>query len=227
VSADASIDEIRSAYVERARRQHPDVAQVAVTPMAGNPSMAEINHAYHVLRRPHTRLEYDRSLRAKPSRNGDSGFDDARFGADFDDTGFDDTGFDDTGFDDAVRSPSPGARLAGRVLTPSGPARMPWKLMAVTAVVGSAVVLVSASLADAPADEVPDGILRVGSCVAIEANGDAREIACADADNQVVRLVLPTGSRCPPAYATHRDRLGLGTACVERVIRDAEPGVNG
>lgn len=204
VSPDASADQIRAAYVERARRRHPDVARDAASSTADDPSMAELNHAYQVLRRPHTRLEYDRSLRTTPTSAV----------GDVDST---DDIFDGEPSDDDLKPPSPGARLAGRVLTPSGPARMPWKLMAVMAIVGSAVVLISASLADAPADEVPDGILRVGSCVAIEVNGDAREVACADAGSQVVRLVLPTGSQCPPAYATHRDRLGLGTACVEQV----------
>ena len=86
--------------------------------------------------------------------------------------------------------------------------------MLVVAAVGSALVLVSAALSDAPADEVPDGILRTDSCVAIEPNGDAREIACTGEDDIVVELLIPTGARCPSGMVAHRDRLGLGVACI-------------
>ena len=66
-----------------------------------------------------------------------------------------------------------------------------------------------------PSEEAPDGILRVGSCVAIERNGDAREVACTKTDaDLIVELVLPTDQRCPFPLAGHRDRLGLGLACV-------------
>lgn len=203
VPSDASAEQIRAAYVERARRRHPDSSPVASS--SDEPTMAELNAAYQVLRRPQSRLDYDRSLRVAavtaPERRDDADTDDE---------------YDvlaDAG--DPLREPSPGARTAGRVLTPSGPARMPWKLMAVAALVGSAVVLASAAFSDPPESEPPDGIVRVGSCVTIESNGDAREVACAESPGLVVRLLLPTGSTCPPAYATRRDRLGLGTLCVE------------
>jgi hypothetical protein len=206
VSADASAEQIRAAYVERARRRHPDASVSHATAVDDGPTMAELNAAYQVLRRPQSRREYDRSLRttvAWAEHRHDVGSDD-----EFDDFG------SAAGDAEASRA-SPGARVAGRVLTPSGPARMPWKLMAVAALIGSAVVLASAAFSDPPGTEPPDGIVRVGSCVTIERNGDAREVACADSPELVVGLVLPTGSSCPPAYATHRDRLGLGTLCVE------------
>lgn len=190
VSPNATSAEIRAAYLDRARRHHPDVAAAGGEAI----SMAELNRAYHVLGRSATRLEYDRQLAGapQPSPAGASTDDDV----------------------DEMAPPSPGSRAAERVLAPSGPARMPWKLMAVTAVVGSAVVLASAALTDSPEDEPPDGILRVGSCVAVEPNLDAREVDCEESD-LVVRLLLPTGSVCPQPYASHRDRLGLGTACIE------------
>ena len=210
VPSDASAGQIRAAYVERARRRHPDAAASHATAVGDGPTMAELNAAYQVLRRPQSRRDYDRSLRTIPTstqhrheHHHDVGSDD-----EFDDAG------SVTGDVDASRV-SPGARVAGRVLTPSGPARMPWKLMAVAALIGSAVVLASAAFSDPPETEPPDGIVRVGSCVTIESNGDAREVACAESPELVVGLVLPTGSTCPPAYATHRDRLGLGTLCVE------------
>ncbi len=79
------------------------------------------------------------------------------------------------------------------------------------------VIIASAAFTDSPSEELPDGILRVGSCVEIEPNLDAREVACSTSPGLVVRQMLPTNSVCPQPYATHRDRLGLGTACVEVV----------
>jgi hypothetical protein len=198
VAHDASAAEIRSAYLARARRHHPDVASSD----AGSSSMVDLNAAYDTLRDPVGRRVYDRALAEAAAR--DSGGPDDHDGGD---------DLDVDSFDPDTR-PSNGP-VGHRVLTPSGPAKMPWRLMAVTAVIGSLVVLVSAAFTDSPADEPPDGILRVGSCVVVEPNFDVREVACDDAPELVVRLMLPTGSTCPQPYATHRDRLGLGTACVE------------
>lgn len=150
--------------------------------------MSAINEAYRVLGDPGRRALYDRSLAEPGATNVDP------------DDGEPVTWSAETDH----RSP----------LSPAGPARVPWKLMLVTALVGSAVVLIAATFNDPPAEEVPDGILRVGSCVAIEPNGDAREIACTGTDDLVVELVLPTDASCPFPLLEHRDRLGLGLACV-------------
>jgi hypothetical protein len=204
VRADASTAEIRAAYLARARRHHPDVTATAGD-AAGDaavdtPSMAELNQAYRVLRRDHTRAAYDRELLRPRAPSPDS---DVREPSDV---------------DAEPVPPSPGSRAATRVLSPGGPARMPWRLMAVAAVVGSLVVLVSAAFVQSPEDEPPDGILRVGSCVAVEPNGDVREVACGGPDAElVVRLLVPTDATCPTAYMPRRDRLGLGTACVEPI----------
>ena len=154
----------------------------------GAVSMVEINEAYRVLGDPGRRAAYDRSLdQPEPE-----------------------TPMPPPSDDEPARPPPRSARL----LAPDGPARVPWKSMLVVAAVGSALVLVSAALSDAPADEVPDGILRTDSCVAIEPNGDAREIACTGEDDIVVELLIPTGARCPSGMVAHRDRLGLGVACI-------------
>jgi molecular chaperone DnaJ len=54
--------------------------------------------------------------------------------------------------------------------------------------------------------------------VALEANGDAREVACTgDAGRDaVVRVLVPLDARCPDGSEPHRDRLGLGIACLDR-----------
>lgn len=194
VSPGASPQEIRVAYRERARRHHPDR-----TAMSGlsDAEMSRINEAYRVLRDPGRRAVYDRSLARAGSAT---------------DLGADAVSDDDppTGLDrDDLRG-------RDSFLAPSGPARVPWKLMAVMAVLGSAAVLIGATFNDPPSEETPDGILRVGSCVEIEPNGDAREVACTNtAQDLVVELVIPTDAECPFPLVEHRDRLGLGIACTE------------
>ncbi len=194
VAPDAPAHVIREAYRELARRHHPDRVAAADGPASASPEagMAQINEAYRVLGDPGRRAVYDRSLAggaAGPSDRSDgSGAPSA------------------TAVDDVVRRPT--------ALDPSGPARVPWKLMLVAAVVGSGLVLISAALADSPADEVPDGIIRTDSCVTIEPNGDAREVACTGEDDIVVELLLPTEAECPVGLEPHRDRLGLGIACI-------------
>ena len=198
VRRDATAAEIREAYLRRARLHHPDVA--TGDQRATSAAMAELNRAYDVLGRPTSKAAYDRSL-------------DESHGAGAGDAPTPDPV--SRNLDDEIRPPSPGSRTIGRVLTPSGPARMPWRSMAVAAVIGTIVIIASAALIDSPEDEPPDGILRIGSCVAVEANTDVREIACGPEAELVVRLVIPTDATCPAAYLGYRDRLGLGTACVE------------
>jgi molecular chaperone DnaJ len=196
VAHDAPTQAIRASYRARARLHHPDRSTEADQ---GAVSMAEINEAYRVLSDPGRRAIYDRTIAAGDHRAASAG---AASDAD-----------DDIDVDD---EPEPDRRAArpGRVLSPDGPARFPWKPMLVVAAVGSALVLVSAALADAPEDEVPDGILRTDSCVVIEPNGDAREVACTGEDDIVVELLIPTDARCPVGMEPHRDRLGLGIACI-------------
>ena len=189
VAPDAPGHEIRSSYRASARRHHPDRA----APGDSAVSMSAINEAYRVLSDPGRRAVYDRDLAGAGATTAT----DLGDVLDRDDP-------DTEQF--PVRGPNP--------LTPEGPARYPWKLMLVLAVIGSVLVLVSAALADSPAEEVPDGIIRTDSCVVIEPNGDAREVACTGEDDIVVELLLPTDARCPVGLEPHRDRLGLGIACI-------------
>lgn len=190
VPSDASFATIRTAYRERARRLHPDRSG-----SDDDDRMAAVNEAYRVLCEPGRRALYDRTLIAGPATA---------------------TGTDQSDADDGDRGPVdvyPTSRLSN--LSPPGPARVPWKLMLVAAALGSALVLFAASFNDPPSQEPPDGILRAGSCVVVEPNGDAREIACTNTDADViVELLLPTGATCPATLAAHRDRLGLGMACI-------------
>lgn len=201
MAPDAPPQTIRESYRARARTHHPDRGSEVGT---GGVSMAEINEAYRVLSDPGRRAIYDRALVDTARHAAGAGTDDGT----------------DDGWHDAAHPDDPGTARRGRaprsvrLLAPDGPARFPWKPMLVVAVVGSALVLLSAALADPPGEEVPDGILRTDSCVVIEPNGDAREVACTGEDDVVVELLIPTDARCPVGMEPHRDRLGLGVACI-------------
>ncbi len=152
--------------------------------------MVAINEAYRVLADPGRRAVYDRSL-LEPV-----------------------TGANDA--EDPVVPPSVTLDDRATPLSPSGPARVPWRLMLAAAAIGSAIVLISSLFDDPPGVEPPDGVLREGSCVAFEVNGDVREVACGQGDGAdiVVEVLVPLDGTCPSGTVGHRDRLGLGIACV-------------
>lgn len=182
--------------------------------------MAAVNEAYRVLGDPARRATYDAGARGDDprTRRARTVGHDRRAGSDPDDDGRGD-GRDD--WHDEPDDPFDGHDLAGlrrtaqAVISPPGPARVPWKLMGIAALVGSTVVLVASTFTDPPSEEPPDGIVRSGSCVEIESNGDAREVACTGDGDVVVDVLVPTGARCPVGTEPHRDRLGLGTVCIE------------
>ena len=219
VRPDATATEIRVAYRDLARRLHPDrtAPTGSAAPSGGavrGGEMAAVNEAYRVLSDPGRRVVYDRSLDEVPPAGGAAS---APFAADPDDP------------DDEAREVAP---MRPNVLAPAGPARVPWRMMGVLAVVGSGVVLVSSLFDDPAATAKPDGIIEPGSCVAFEVNGDAREVVCGTADDIVVRVAraprrrVPCGHRRPPRSARARDRVrggmkgwmaGLGVAVIAAV----------
>jgi len=153
--------------------------------------MSRLNEAYRVLSDPGRRLDYDRTLRLQSSaRPINSNLDPIEY---------------------EWSSPEP---PRSSKLSPSGPAKFPWRFVLITGLVGSAIIFVASFFNESPTVESPDGILRSGSCVVIEANTDAREVACTGEGDVVVELLIPTDARCPVGTAAHRDRLGLGTACI-------------
>lgn len=97
-----------------------------------------------------------------------------------------------------------------------GPARFPWKLLAVMGTIGVSFVLVSAALTEDDPTRAPDGIIESGSCVTLEPNSDAREVSCTGdpTTDRVVRVLVPLDAECPVGTEPHRDRLGLGVACL-------------
>lgn len=194
VAPDAPPERIRAAYRAQARQHHPDR-----TTGRRDDAMADLNEAYRVLGDPARRLQYDRSI----GRRGSS-----PHGSAADLSG---RPVSDSDLADRITSTvAPPSRLM-----PAGPARLPWKMMVIVAAVGSVVVLVASLFTDPPSEEVPDGILRTGSCVAMESNVDVREVACTGVDDIVVEYLIPTDASCPGGLGTFRDRLGLGTVCIE------------
>ncbi len=151
-------------------------------------AMARINEAYRVLGEPSRRAVYDAARRG--------------------------TGSAATGGHGAVRT-VPTAMTTAPPVLPA--ARYPWKLVIVMFLLGAAVVLVGAALYEPKAPAPPDNLLAPGSCVMIEANGDAREINCTGAPGElVVDALVGMDERCPAGAAGYRDRQGRGLACVTR-----------
>ena len=122
--------------------------------------MARINEAYRVLGEPARRAVYDASRRGTGSAVGPSA--------------------------------PPSAWSPGTTTTPPRqplpPARYPWKLVLVMFLLGTAVVLIGAALYHPKDPGPPDNLLEPGSCVTIEANGDAREANCTSAPGELVAL---------------------------------------
>lgn len=69
IPTDSSVDDVHRAYLDAARRSHPD--RNAGSEDAGE-SMARINEAWRILGHPGRRRQYDRELRGEPSYLGGS-----------------------------------------------------------------------------------------------------------------------------------------------------------
>jgi molecular chaperone DnaJ len=207
VSRAATQAEIREAYRQLARERHPD--RQAVGSSVGLDSMAVINEAYRVLSDPARRVVYDATLRGTGSAvpPSDGGWGSAAGTGRLDD------------WNDVDRF---GAARDTQARHPShfGPARVPWRMLLFcgTLAVTGVVVLAQFNKPDGPA--APDGILRIGDCIAIEPNGDAREVRCIGNTAEpssldlVVTAFVPFGATCPGLTVPHRDRQGMGIACI-------------
>jgi len=97
-----------------------------------------------------------------------------------------------------------------------GPARFPWRSVSFFALLAIIGVVVLAQFTEPGEPQGPDGIMRVGSCVTIEPNGDAREVLCTGDPtvDQTVVAFVPFDGVCPGGSLPHRDRQGMGVACV-------------
>lgn len=97
-----------------------------------------------------------------------------------------------------------------------GPARFPWRSLLFVGVLATVAIVALAQFVEPSEPRGPDGLIEIGSCVSIEPNGDAREIACVgDPEvDLVVEAFVPFSATCPTGTIAHRDRQGMGIACV-------------
>lgn len=96
----------------------------------------------------------------------------------------------------------------------AGPARFPWRAMAVMAVAGSVIVLIGHAVTKPPAPGTPDQLITAGSCVDIDSQQMAVEVSCSGPHQAVVTQLIATDRTCPTGTEAHRDRQGMGIACV-------------
>jgi hypothetical protein len=190
VAPSADVTEIREAYRRLAREHHPDRAH-STGSAVGGVSMPEINEAYRVLNEPARRAVYDASLRGDRPARGPAAPPRAS-----------------STFDDVPTSATFPSHL--------GPARFPWRSVSFFAALAIVGVVVLAQFTEPGEPRGPDGIIKVGSCVTIEPNGDAREVSCTSDPtvDLVVEAFVPFDDACPGATVAHRDRQGMGVACV-------------
>jgi molecular chaperone DnaJ len=150
--------------------------------------MPSINEAYRVLNDPARRAVYDASLRSTQPGGP------------------------------AAAPPRSDAAAPTMPTFPShlGPARFPWRSVSFFAALAIVAIIVLAQFTEPAEPRGPDGIIQIGSCVTIEPNGDAREVSCtADPSvDLVVEAFVPFSDSCPGGTVAHRDRQGMGIACV-------------
>lgn len=188
IESDADNDAVRVAYRRLARDHHPDrIANSSA--VSGGRDMSVINEAYRVLIDPGRRALYDRSLDVTKRSQGRTS------------TGHPSRSTDEQW--DAVRPYM------------DRPARVPWRSLLVFGSFAVVGILVLAQFGGVGNEVGPDGILRTGDCVEIQINGDAREVLCTSESDLVVRAFIPFDGTCPGLTEPHRDRQGMGVACVE------------
>jgi curved DNA-binding protein CbpA len=192
VAQSASHDAIRAAYRLQARRAHPDAA--AGSASNGAADMAAINDAWRVLSDPGRRALYDVTLRPVGSA-APSGRDRRHGGS--------------------------GSMERETDLVPSGvhepSGRFPKWPFVLLFILATIFIVTAGALSQPSKPAKVDNLLGPGSCVHIEANGDATEVECTVPHDATVVTLVGFQDGCPADTESHRDRQGRGNACVRRV----------
>lgn len=150
--------------------------------------MADINEAWWVLGDPQRRRTYDLSLAGSPHTSSGA----------------------------TAEAPTPTfvEPRHNPLARYQDPPRFPWRLMGWLLLLGVAFVMVSVLTADDPVPPKVDNVLQPGDCVVLEANGDAAERLCTEPHDATVQVLVTVNERCPDGTEPHRDRQGMGTACL-------------
>lgn len=101
------------------------------------------------------------------------------------------------------------------------PARFPWRSMVVMGVIGSVIVLIGHAVTKPAPPGTPDQLITAGSCVDIDDQQMAVEVSCGGPHQAVVSQLIATDRICPTGTEPHRDRQGMGIACVIPTARGA------
>lgn len=95
-------------------------------------------------------------------------------------------------------------------------AKFPWRFVLIITVIGIAIML-GINAASHPSQPArPDGLLQSGSCVVVDRNLSAVEVACNAPHDGVVRQLIGFDMTCPRDTEAIRDHQGMGIACVVR-----------
>ena len=111
----------------------------------------------------------------------------------------------------------PAARVDSEHAQQFVPARFPWRGMLIVAVIGIGLVLIMDATSSPPAPGRPDQLLQSGSCVRVDDRSEVYEVSCAEPHDGVVRQLVAMDRPCPVGTEPHRDRQGMGRACIDRV----------
>lgn len=152
--------------------------------------MAEVNHAWSVLSDPVSRREYDTTQRTGSATHG-SAAPPSREG---------------------VRGMSRPAQMT--------PPRFPWRALLAVAAAAAVFILVANAFTEPAAPGVPDQLIQVGSCVQIDRESFAIEVACGGPHDALVESFVAIDQTCPATTQSHLDRQGMGKACVRPVTVD-------
>lgn len=104
------------------------------------------------------------------------------------------------------------------------PARFPWRAAMFFAVLGIVVVLVLNAMSSPGKPAAPDQLLQAGSCVSIDQTDAVSEVSCDGPHDGVVRVLIGFDLVCPSDTEAHRDRQGMGIACVDRSLASHTTG---
>ncbi len=112
------------------------------------------------------------------------------------------------------------ATAAAPIVVPVIPrAQFPWRFVAVLTAIAIGFVIMADATSSPRVPRKPDQLLTSGSCVNIDERQVAYEVSCAEPHDAVVRQLISLDRTCPTDALAHRDRQGMGIACIDLVAK--------